>query len=284
MITPAASGQEPAIEAFLSGHAASSMFLRSNLHGYGLFEREDFRGTTFFVQMSKGVVAGVFGVTNHGFLMAQAPEATSDHWQAFAEALRGREFKGMTGVPDQVDAAMASLGVQAEDLALHQVEPLYTLDLSKLPDDPIPMRQPVADDIPLLADWFANYEIDTQTNPDRDTAANSGRARAQAAVKGSDVRLLVDDGRDVAMSGLNAKLPDTVQIGGVYTPPDLRNQGYGRRAVAGHLQECRAAGVKTAVLFANNAAAARAYEGIGFKHVGGYKVALLRAPKRVGRP
>src|SRR5204863_352660 len=47
--------------------------------------------------------------------------------------------------------------------------------------------------------------------------------------------VLIDGERLVSYSGLNARLPDVVQVGGVWTPPDLRGRGYGRCAVAGSL-------------------------------------------------
>ena len=82
-------------------------------------------------------------------------------------------------------------------------------------------------------------------------------------------------GVPVAMSAVNARLPDMVQIGGVYVPPELRSRGRGGAVVAAQLLEERARGVREAVLFANNDAAARAYERIGFARVGSYRVAIL---------
>ena len=76
------------------------------------------------------------------------------------------------------------------------------------------------------------------------------------------------------MTGFNAVLPEHVQVGGVYTPPEGRNRGYARRAVAIHLAEARASGVRHAVLFAASAAAARAYEAIGFQRDGSFALAL----------
>ena len=57
--------------------------------------------------------------------------------------------------------------------------------------------------------------------------------------------------------------------------PELRNQGLARAAVAMHLTEVAAQGVRHAILFAANPAAARAYEGIGFERRGTIAVALF---------
>ena len=49
------------------------------------------------------------------------------------------------------------------------------------------------------------------------------------------------DGKAVARSiGSPPRLPDAVQIGGVYTPPQLRGRGYARAVVAGSLLDARA--------------------------------------------
>ena len=87
----------------------------------------------------------------------------------------------------------------------------------------------------------------------------------------------------VATSTWNAQLPDCVQIGGVFTPPELRRRGYGRAVVAGSLVEAREQGVGRSVLFTgvDNPAARRAYEALGFEVVGDYALFLLREPVAV---
>jgi uncharacterized protein len=89
--------------------------------------------------------------------------------------------------------------------------------------------------------------------------------------------VLVDGTTPVAYSGSNAMLPDVVQIGGVWTPPERRGRGYARCVVAGSLVAARKQGVARAVLFADpaNAAARAAYLSIGFVIVGDYGLVLL---------
>jgi len=108
------------------------------------------------------------------------------------------------------------------------------------------------------------------------------RGRAERALATGDVRLLELDGAPVAMTAINARLPDMVQIGGVYTPEELRGRGYARLAVALHMAEERAKAVRTAILFASGPAACRAYEAIGFERIGTYSLAILREPVRLG--
>ena len=84
------------------------------------------------------------------------------------------------------------------------------------------------------------------------------------------------------MTSLNAQVADTVQVGGVYVPPGMRGQGLGGAVVAAQLAELRSQGTRLAILFAANVPAARAYERIGFRHIGSYEIALLKSPHKVG--
>ena len=74
----------------------------------------------------------------------------------------------------------------------------------------------------------------------------------------------------VSYSAFNASLPEIVQVGGVWTPPEQRGRGYARAVVAGSLLDARAERVVRAVLFTENPAARRAYEALGFQRVGEY--------------
>jgi len=97
-------------------------------------------------------------------------------------------------------------------------------------------------------------------------------------VQAGKLRLLVHKGAPVAQTGFNAVLPDSVQIGGVYTPPELRCNGYGRLAVALHLDEVRKSGVKKAILFSASEYASKAYRGIGFEQIGHYTLTIFATP------
>jgi predicted GNAT family acetyltransferase len=93
------------------------------------------------------------------------------------------------------------------------------------------------------------------------------------------MRVTIHNGKPVAQTGFNAVLPDSVQIGGVYTPPDLRSKGYGRLAVALHLDEVNAQGVQDAILFSVSENASRAYRGIGFEQIGHYTLTIFAQPE-----
>lgn len=282
MLRPAQAGDEAAIEAFLAQHAETSMFLRGNLHEHGLFDRTNPRGTAFWIAGGQGV-ATVFGFSNAGFAMSQAPGADAELWQAFAEAVGGRVLNGITGAAAQVAQAKRAFGLHSAAFSLDAPEPLYRLALADLvvPDLPGAIRQPTQDDRSLLDDWHRAYVTELRMSPPERVAVEA-RERAARAIATGTARLLEVDGMPVAMTAVTARLPGMVQVGAVYTPPALRRRGHARRAVALHLDELRREGVMEAVLFASGAAARSAYESIGFTHIGTYSLAILKTPVTIG--
>ena len=86
------------------------------------------------------------------------------------------------------------------------------------------------------------------------------------------------DGRPLAMAVHNARIPDTVQIGGVWTPMELRRRGYARAVVAAALMAARDEGASTGVLFTGkgNEPARRAYLALGFRRIGDYGILQFR--------
>nr|WP_302478065.1 GNAT family N-acetyltransferase [Ruegeria atlantica] len=114
---------------------------------------------------------------------------------------------------------------------------------------------------------------------DAERAHEQAKTDIAAYIERDSHRALLMDGQPVAMTGFNARLPEVVQIGGVYTPPGLRGSGYARLAVALHLQEAHRNGAARAVLFAASDAAARAYIAIGFRPAGHYSLILFKNPE-----
>ena len=271
-----------ALEAFLAEHAESSMFLRSNLAAHGTHGASHRHATEFALFELGGRITGVVGLTRGGFLMAQLPR-TASTLPKLATLWEGRKVLGMTALAGQIDPVLAALGLHTATRQLDADEPLYTLDLRDLPPMDGTLRQPRAEDAGRLNVWFREYALDTNQSPDSPDAAEAAASRvAQVLEDPGDVRLLIERGLPVAMTGFNAVLSDMVQVGGVYVPKDRRNLGYGRRAVGLHLHEARVKGARRAVLFAASRTASRAYEGLGFERVGTYRVCLFAEPQRVG--
>ena len=278
-------GDEAAVEAFLRSRADASLFLLGNLRAAGLVDTGARYSATWAALLDGDSVAGVAAHCWNGLLLLQAP---SDFAALARAALRasGRPLAGLSGPRAQVEEARRALGLDGAPTTMDHRAELFALDLAAL-DVPRPLLAgelscgaPRDDEMPLLADWRVAYAVET-------LGAVAGPGLAKACAEEVDrlagegnAFVLRQGGRPVAFSGFNARLPDVVQVGGVYTPPGLRGRGFARSVVAGSLLFARAEGVPRAVLFTEreNHAARRAYLALGFRVVGDYGMVFFAAP------
>ncbi|WP_305968720.1 MULTISPECIES: GNAT family N-acetyltransferase [unclassified Mameliella] len=280
MIRKATPADTVPMAAFLEAHVETSMFLLGNLEAHGTEDTAHPHGTAFFLRETGDGITGVFGCTNAGFLMCQLPDLTATEAQTYAHLLKGYTLQGMTGEADQVQVIVDALPVAPEAWRLNRVEPLYRMDIRGLSSGSA-IRPPAKADVPVLTDWFARYMTETQTAPPGNLHAAAAR-RAELAVGAPRIRILERDGTPVAMAAINAKAGQTVQVGGVFVPTDLRGQGLGGQVVRALLAEMAGQGATTAILFAASPEAAKTYERIGFARVGGYRIAMLEQAALLG--
>jgi uncharacterized protein len=279
-------GDEALLETFLAAHAESSMFLRSNARAAGLTYRGAPLEAEYVADIDGGAVTAVAAHCWNGMLLVQAPSGSAAVARA-AVRRSTRPVAGVSGPLHQVLATCAALDLPVAWAHKQGHEGLFALDLAALvvppplADGGVVCRRPRTAELGLLAEWRVAFSVEALHRSD-------GLAlRAEAA---SDIRLthergvdwvLTAGGRPVAFAAFNAALPDIVQIGGVWVPRDLRNHGYSRAVVAGSLLTARAAGVTRAVLFAEDAAAIRSYQAIGFRRIGEYGLMLFPEPLTV---
>lgn len=269
---PATAQDFPAMLAFLARHEATSMFPLTNLMGRG-------PATDSWV-IGEGEITGYLGLTNTGVLMPQAPGLD---WQLARQPLAGREVTGLTGAPDQAQALQAALGLGAAEMRMNQIEPGFSLDLTDLilPEcEGLRLAPIFPDDLSFATPWRAGSLVETMGFPP-EIAPQAARRQMIAYQAAGRHRILWRGQTPLAMAGVNASIPEVVQVGGVYTPPELRGQGHARRAVALLLDEARRNGIKRALLFAASAKAARAYTAIGFTESHGFALIMLASPQRI---
>ncbi|MGR6429981.1 GNAT family N-acetyltransferase [Rhizobium sp. PAMB 3174] len=275
----------PFLSSFLATHADTSMFLRSNVLRSGLDYRDAaYHGQYFGACGPDGEILGVIAHFWNGNIMLQVPDR--DIRSALIVRLMAeieRPVCGILGVPEQVDDVIEAFGLLRQQFALYADEDLYALPLSDLI---VPANAgflvPASEfDQNILISWLRAYNIEAlgaQDDEDLDKRLHrefdSGQAIAERWA-------WIVDGLPVALSGFNARLLDVVQVGPVWTPPQFRNRGYARRVVAATLERARAEGVSRSILFTNNPSAAKAYEAIGFRRTGKYRLALLSKPHLV---
>lgn len=272
----ATEADRPAIEAFLHRHIATAMFPLSNLNSHGMAGGHP-RAMRFWLRWCNGQVTDVLSVSEEGIIFPNCPTGP---WSDVAVMLAGYRVKGLIGAEAQVASCRAALGLTAS-AKLEVVEPHYTLSLDnlRLPDPAgyhlVPLTEDAQD---LCVRWRTAFcEESMACTPDE--AAERAVIDIAHYLEHDTHRVLMKGEEPLAMTGFNAMLPQVVQIGGVYTPPDLRSRGYARLAVALHLAEARARGVTKAILSAANVAAARAYEAIGFERCGSLAIAIYDEPQ-----
>ncbi|CCD07309.1 GNAT family N-acetyltransferase [Legionella pneumophila] len=278
-------GDESTLETFLKSHADESMFLRSNLYHSGLsYHDKPFHGDYFASFDNTKKISGVLAHYWNGNVIVQCPDfnvltALVGTFQKTAT----REIAGILGEDQQVDVVMKQFQLEHVDYAVNYPDGLYALNLQNLamPDNQDRYQLKVAKDCDkcLLYEWLRAYQIEALGAEEGSSILKEQvESEVKNTLEGNDRWVLEENGVPVSLCGFNARLPDIVQIGPVWTPVTLRGRGYARTVVALSLSAAQKSGVSRAVLFTNNQAAVRAYQAIGFNKVGNYRLAILKKP------
>lgn len=279
MIFEATNSDAARLESFLAAHTETSMFMRGNLLRFGIGQSDHDFAMRFFIEEYDGEIAGVGAIANSKMLMIQSPDGVQNLATHMAAILPPKhEILGIVGHSAQVSALSAALGLDDLKVTLNEIEPLMALDLADLE---IPncanmrLRAAQQSDLPLVGEWRFTYVVEAMGQENTPQTRDTAIKQAEGMIDTGNYRILERDATPVSFTGFNATMPDCVQIGGVFTPPDLRSKGYARAAVALHLDEARKNGATRAILFASGEPAARAYRGIGFEHIGEFTLKIF---------
>jgi predicted GNAT family acetyltransferase len=176
--------------------------------------------------------------------------------------------------------------IDKSSIQMDETERLYSLDLRELivPDilksGKVKSRRIENKDIDILSIWNNAYAVEALGAEDGPELQKQSNEESERSVKEKRTWMLEEDGKLVACSSFNATIKEAVQVGGVWTPPNLRRRGYGRAIVAASLLDARNEGADKGILFTGeeNIAAQKAYEAIGFRCIGDYSIVLLKSP------
>ncbi|MES2015551.1 MAG: GNAT family N-acetyltransferase [Pseudomonadota bacterium] len=274
MIAPLQASDRAELNALLASHSYSSMYLRAGLHCPG--DRSNFA-----VARHQGRIVAVAAHAASGMMLLQAPVDAGALTIAVL-GRTGRRLAGFLGPMDQVQAARSAMGLADADLRKNTHEDLFALTLSalRMPDalaaGKVRCRVAVQADFDQLLAWRVAFRAAALNDAPGAQLIDTSRADVAALLPAGSLFMLESD-TPLACCSFNARLPDMVQIGNVWTPPALRGQGHGRSVVAGALAIAAANGVTSAVLSTgrHNVAALAAYRGIGFELVGDYATVTL---------
>lgn len=279
-----------AANAFLAKHAATSMVLRGNLRTAGIERRRHPLSGSYFGEVAvDGAISAIIAQFGNGNIFVQSGDQKAipaKLTKAFlADPLK--PVAGVLGDADQAADMLGQLGLTDAGFAINASDVLYELDLKNL-IVPINAR---ADDFQMvdaekvardtLLRWLRAYEIEALGAEDTPVLDSKVASRLVHALDARNMWGLIVDGKPVSLSGFNATLPDMVQVGPVWTPPEQRSNGYARILVAKTLLAARSRGVRQAILSTDSEAAAKAYEALGFTKIGRYRLALLKSPVKL---
>jgi GNAT superfamily N-acetyltransferase len=277
-------GDEPLFFTFLEKRLESSLFLVSNAERGGLVDRGEALQATYAANVVDGTITAVAAHGWNGNLLVQGDlglEAAAE----LATRTSRRAIKGIIGPLALVRRARSSLGLDSAPVARDFADRLFVLELARLRvpallDDPdIAFRVPTESEVnESLGTWRAAYHeevLGSERTPELEeqaVRAVNGWRRAERCW------VLTRRGVPVSFTALNASTRGIVQVGGVYTPPALRRNGYARAAVAGSLLLARERGATRSTLFTNveNDGAIRAYTTLGYEAIGEFGLLLLR--------
>jgi predicted GNAT family acetyltransferase len=278
-------GDEAALEAFLLPRIESSMFLLSNLRHAGLVDRGGVFEGTYAAVLEQGTMAGVVAHYWNGNLVLQAAPQLRALCRAALTA-SGRSLRGVIGPEKQAAAVVEAFGLETGTARLNESEYLYRLALAdlKVPAaltaGQVRGRRIDQCDVAVLTEWRVHLSVESLGDEETPKLWEACRESVERGLERGWIWILEEDGRPVATSAYNAATGGVVQIGGVWTPRDLRRRGYGRSAVAASLLDGRRKGADTAILFTGkgNVPAQKVYEALGFERIGEYRLLLLGGP------
>lgn len=279
-------GDEAALEAFLLPLLDSSMFLLGNMRAAGLDDEGQLYQGTYVADWQADKIAGVAAHYWNGNLVLQAPARLAALCRAAMEA-SGRPLRGLVGPAGQVEAARLGLDVAPAQIQLDEEEHLYSLDLAELKvpaglsAGQVRGRRIEPRDVDLVTAWRVAFSLESLGEKESPALWSQCRASVEWGMGERRIWLLEDESQPVSTTAFNTAIREAVQVGGVWTPPELRGRGYARAAVAASLLAARDEGAERGVLFTGkgNLPAQRAYEALGFANVGDYRLLLLRRPR-----
>jgi len=269
-----------ALEAFLLEYRDSSMFLRANSKRAGLVDNGEIYQATYAGAFHGDRLIGVAAHSWSGNVLVQAPERLEDVVRLCVQK-SGRRVKGMNGPLAQVRAALRALRLENAEAPMDGDEGLYALNLDELrlpavlTSGQVETRAPREDEHALLREWRLAYDIELFNAKDTPEQRDRAWSFIKTQMDRDDARIATLNGVPVSLSAFNASLPDIVQLGGIYTPPELRGRGYAKASVAASLLSARERGVTRAVLFTRGESAIRTYEALGFRLVGDYALVMF---------
>ena len=222
------------------------------------------------------IAAAMLQTPPYPVLLTSATPAGAATGLAVALADRGRHLGGVNAAPRDAHGFAAgwtaSTGATARELRRTRLFRLGEL----IPPSPAPAGQARiagSADLPGVQDWVAAFAREVQDRP------GSAAVIAERVQQGW-MLLWETDGRPVALAGLTGTVAGVNRVGPVYTPPELRRQGYAGAATVAVSRLALDHGADEVVLFTDlaNPTSNALYQRLGYRPVEDRLILEFTAP------
>lgn len=207
----------------LEHEAANNLILGVSSDAAGDPDNEPFRG--WVVLRENVVVAAAAQTPPHNLILARSPSRQAID----VIASNVTDVPGVTGTLPEVNAFVASHPERRRTMR----QGIYRLTEVRSSYETNGCRQASLSERDLLVDWMVEFTAEVAPHvTGRDRASTGIDRRLRGPVDVAGIWLLEIDDEPVAMSGYRGPTPNGIRVGPVYTPPELRGNGYASRLVA----------------------------------------------------
>ena len=274
----------PAVRRYLAGRLVECLFLASNLENYGLEDDGAHWSGTWLGFHADGEMKAVAQLVNQGSLLVAI--SSSEAAAGLAQAIRARHYEplrilGMRPEVEDIHALLAADGgypIREVRDSLLQVLTPETFE----PREASGGRLATMDDVPKLLEWKRRFRVEAMGDDPQWVDDEVLKKSLVLTIEGGRQYVLEAGDRLVSMARLNARTRRMAQLGGVYTPPEERGNGYASRLISGLCQrvlEDEKLEAMALMVEESKEAASRIYRRLGFLGLGCYRFLLLEPEK-----
>lgn len=198
---------------------------------------------------------------------------------------RTMKFGGLFGPDQAVSIAKSILGLNRPELpwACDSIDELMTTAfeaerLQSMLTSNLEMALPTSMPESTLIEWMVGFEQEAMGYASPDLTFIKQRIDGfRQPTDRPKARILLDSsGNPLSLIGTSCRFDNIIQIGPVWTPPNLRGRGYARQLLARiFLEELQQGSSQEATLIASDPFAIRCYKSVGFRTIGNFQLSLL---------
>jgi predicted GNAT family acetyltransferase len=264
------------VVSFLKAHEEYSLFLLSNLEIYGLHLTDELYSGNFKLVRNEHEIIAALSLTKGGTLLIHSKEANTSLFELILRACQEEviTLKGVLGEWGFCHRFWEFLKKKKviENEVYASKEILYCADLTKLKTEQqqnVRLLTPgdLEQWLPLRADYTKEMGFPDQGS--REDTCSEFQMKVKARVAWG----LFANKKLISIADLNARALDLGQVGGVYTLPEYRKQGFSTTVMRQLMYDAKQLHhIRKLIIFTGetNTSARRVYESLGVSPFGHY--------------